>query len=481
MWNICQWKSFDENESIKKNKENEENKGSVFSSHFLGKIQGLLCNLINNDLACEMLNKKFLKTFFRFLSVETREKIQIDLIIQFLRFLELKSQELEMRPGAHNGEPPDVTSDQFWKIKYMFSQNFHVLAEGLNPFSEEITSRLGKILRDNPMLAASTLNNSKVDQNENQPLELEETKPQEPNNGGEYLLPTLVFGIYKQYISLESFEIRSMFFSSLISICKNLSTPVDWDSHSYQIEFAKSTIKIVNQFILFDQSFYVKMRISHFLVEILKISVENPKVNSSTSKFMTLKFAFDSQINFEPNMLPPNSKNNPGENGTVLTTASSTISNSPFGMSIKQNNMFQKKNIEENIQAQNPNMDPMQGPNIDELTVKSTSTSAVELTPQNLIDYCYNVNETLCLDSNIEIYREKFTFVKHVFVLSSKFPEQVEWLRKKLIEGAGKAHLNSNLKFREEFLSQILWIINNCRMVDNPPYIGDSQVIFILV
>ena len=180
-------------------------------------------------------------------------------------------------------------------------------------------------------------------------------------------------------------------------------------------------------------------------------------------------------------MLPPNSKNNPGENGTVLTTASSTISNSPFGMSIKQNNMFQKKNIEENIQAQNPNMDPMQGPNIDELTVKSTSTSAVELTPQNLIDYCYNVNETLCLDSNIEIYREKFTFVKHVFVLSSKFPEQVEWLRKKLIEGAGKAHLNSNLKFREEFLSQILWIINNCRMVDNPPYIGDSQVIFILV
>lgn len=500
LWKIKTWNPSSINQLTQNEDSNETAQESVFSLGFLSTVQDLLSNLINNDLACEMLDKEFLKVFFSLLSDESKIKIKIDLLVQFVRFLELKSQEPNQESRAWNMEPVEVVSDQFWKMRYMFSQNLSIIVDGIDPFSFEISSKITDLFENNSILANSvTITSSHQNkQKENQKEIDSKNKDAQTNNNeenqikqenskekyslenlvnkGESLLPILIYGIYKQYISLESFEIRSMFFSSLVNIMKDLSihtkTNLTWDIDQYQIQFSKKVIKIVNEFILFDQSFYVKMRVSHFLVEIMRIALKNQKLDfeepnanqikeltENLNTFSSLEFSYKPDAAFEPNMLPQTGNNKietKKENEIVHQTE-------PFGMSI----MIKKKPLINDEPNPGMTMDAFPSPNVDEITVKSTKSILSILNTTNLIKYCFNVSEALSLDSNIEIYREKFFFIKNIFILSSKYPKKFGWLRDKMLEGAQKAHQNPNLKYREEFLSQIQWVIENCRVISN--------------
>ena len=384
---------------------------TVFSEKFLLQIQNKFENLQDNGLVYELLNQEF---FSRFLALNTQEKkgqIQISLLNKLL-FLLNESKKPQQNPNENFQPDSGVKIDQHWKVKYMICQNLNLILKDLlsPPFLLSSISKMKEWFAAYPLLGSP--------------------KPNSPDNteNGWQLLTHLIYGIYRNYVSSEMIEVRSILFEQLIMFCNSIENP------DFQLLFASKIIIIINEFVLYEESFYVKMKTSSFLVLLAKISQSNTALKITNLSFPLMKF--HKNIDEKKDLKP-------------------------------KTDLLPKKDGIEEVKIISPN----------EQLVKKTFVETVPMNESSLLEYCEAIYDCLGFDNNIEVYKKKLVFLRQIMALAPQSPK-IDGFLKNMIHKMSEVPHHSNIKFKDESLKFLIYLISHSKPNIGPCYLTSPLLPF---
>jgi hypothetical protein len=387
-----------------------ENELTVFSPKFLEKISGKYLDLDDDGLVYELLHRDFFSRFLLLNDFDQRVHIQIGLIKKFLFFLK-KS---HLQKLTENMMPPEEqmmsSVDQTWKVKYMICQNFSLLLSGLlSPsFFSTFLTQIRLILQEYPLLSGVICDSPKEGDS------LEEAWR---------ILSEFIYVVYRNYICNEMVEVKSVFLSQLILFCETIQ------NENFKIKFFIKLLDIFNEYVLYDESFYVKMKTASFLNLLTKVIVQTP------------------------------------------TLAQQNLTFSKLSINGSQENLLVKIMNQQNPISQNLEQKEEPKPfSINEQIAKNTSINCVDLTNSALIEHAISLFFCLSLDPSIEIYKAQLNFLKRAMELSPQSSEILQMvndivLRMKTVPS------NKNIKYRRHTAEFLGDFVSKCKSAETLCYL----------
>lgn len=369
---------------------------TVFSPKFLEKIQLKYRQLEDNGLVYELLHREFFSRFLNLKPLDKRVEVQMELLEKLLFFL--SKSHVPKVVDVLTGQDESSNIDKFWKVKYMLSYNLSLLLQNLvTPnFYPSFISEMTRILNDFPQFSG-----------------IIKDKDSSSLEQAQDILINLIQGLYRHFISKEMIEVRSAFIAELIKFCGGIDSP------KFQLSFLVKLVDIFNEFILYDESFYVKMKTSAFLGLMIKVALKNRESEGSVITFSKLTFLGEPPTPQIPEI---------------------------------------------------PKEEPKQFL-VNEKVVKSTSVVPADFTVSNVFEHAMSVFQSLDLDPSIEIYKGQLHFLKVLLLSSSSSPEVRTFLND-IVQRMKQVPSKPNIKYRIQTAEYLTFFLSNCKPTGTTTYLS---------
>lgn len=378
---------------------------TVFSDKFLEQVHQKFRQLQDNGLVYELLSQDFLARFLDLNPPRKRLQIEVDVIEKLLFFLT----QPRATPNPLNTSPETTPAlDHFWKVKFMICQNLGLLLSDMASFSEA-PEVIRKWFVRFPLIRA-------------------DDKGTAPDSDQQVwtLLARFVYGLYRSFVSVEMVEVRSVFLEQTVRLCRRIP-----DIRARLCFFSILT-DLVNDFVLYDPSFYVKMKVPQFLLLLVDLVIELEIEAFPDLTFSALKFVEQNPVGAnEPAQTP--APQEPGEPKKEL-------------------------NEEDKINL------------INEKIVRDTTTESQPMTAAHLLEHCRALYKCLGLSSNIEIYKRQLEFVHGLRGPSLQSPAVAKLLNE-IVQSIGLVPKQNNLKFKEQTLHFLERLIADSRACSDSTYL----------
>jgi hypothetical protein len=386
----------------------QEREMSARSDNFINKLADLLENIQDCGAIFELLKESFIHQFFELLSESHRDELRMTLIKKLVKSLDVNLKQ-NQKQKLHNFMDQEINGvqDKEWKLKYMICQSLHIILPQPSSNSSFLSTTLSQISEDFSIFSKdpthsplSHPNQSSVEVLKANYLKEKQSKEEELSN----IISKIIYHLFRKYISLEMQEVRSAYFWSVIQYCKRIK-----DSKLQLIVLSK-IIDLVNEFILYEKSFYVKMKLNCFMEILLDISQRNTELVNTWAEFSSLEIKEGFDVYKQPE--PVNVEKEEGENEVNR---------------------------------------------INNLVVLNTEVTKVEFNCKNLVSYSFNLFQVLSVDKTPEIFKYKFIFLKKVLELASSSKE-IREVFNKILNSLKNFHQETNIKLKEICLQMILFI-----------------------
>lgn len=383
---------------------------SVKSESFVGKLADLIKDIKDCGAIFELLKESFINQFFGLLNEDQKNEIRIVLLEKLIKSLDINLKQNQQQK-LHNFGDHEINGvqDKEWKLKYMICNTLHLILPTSTSNSEFLISNLKKISEDfsifnnDPSQSTSipSKSPSQVDMIKTNYLKDNQTKEEELSN----IISKIIYHLFRKYISLEMQEVRSAYFWSVIQYCKMM------DDSKLQLIILTKIIDLVNEFILYEKSFYVKMKLNCFMEMLLDISQHNIELANTWAEFSSIHIKDGFDIYKLP--IPTDTDKEEGENEINR---------------------------------------------INNLVVLNTEITKVEFNCKNLVAYSYNLFKILSIDKTPEIFKYKFIYLKKVLEMSSN-SDTIREIFNKILNSLKYFHQEQNIKLKEICLQFVIYII----------------------
>ena len=369
---------------------------TILSEGFLNELANKYIGLQDDGLSHELMNRDFLTKFFSLLSQKRTTSLKLVLFEKFIGLLQVNKTPINNLNPEHEQAPMHLV-DRKWKVKYMFAKNLDLLLSDLDFSDTETIARFEEFLLKQTQLMEE-LDISSINQEETDQTACW-TK-----------IVQVLCGVYRLYMTDQMMEVRSVLFCSLVRLCQNQTQPL------WQLLLLRQLIVIVNNFVLSETSFYVKMKVSLFLASLVEISVTNSHLQDCNMHFESITKT--GAVLTEVRQVPPNSieKSDRAAVETVHLSAS-------------------------------------------ELITRNTVTGSSPLHAAALAEYAYQVFDILSLDRSLEVLRFKIVFVQRVMQFVPK-SASIKALFRRILGSLKDSHNNTNIKFREQTLLLLKFLVS---------------------